>query len=158
MTIPKKLEIRGMSVFFLKILFQSRHAIWCSVRIGDKEIYFINTHLGLLPKDRLMQIDGLLDETWLGKAQKDGCPIIVCGDLNAGPKSVTCTRMSQCFREVRTHAPEKKLRTFTSFLPIFALDHIFFSQHFQVTAVEVPFNPLTRVASDHLPVIADFTF
>lgn len=142
----------------INVFFQSRHAIWCSVTLDDKQLYFINTHLGLRPKDRLMQINGLLDETWLGKAQKDNCPIIVCGDLNAGPKSVTCTKMSRCFREVRSHLPGKKMKTFSSVLPVFALDHIFFSEHFEVTSVKVPFNALTRRASDHLPVIADLTF
>jgi endonuclease/exonuclease/phosphatase family metal-dependent hydrolase len=45
--------------------------------------------------------------------------------------------------------------TFTSFHPFARIDHIFVSRHFVPSVVLVPRTDLTRVASDHLPLIAD---
>jgi endonuclease/exonuclease/phosphatase family metal-dependent hydrolase len=38
------------------------------------------------------------------------------------------------------------------------IDHIFVSHHFATERAVVPRNELTRVASDHLPLIADLSF
>jgi endonuclease/exonuclease/phosphatase family metal-dependent hydrolase len=45
-------------------------------------------------------------------------------------------------------------RTFPSYCPLFALDRIWFSPREALTAGGVVRTPLTRVASDHLPVHA----
>ena len=37
------------------------------------------------------------------------------------------------------------------------IDHIFVSPEIKVENVFVPFDPLTRVASDHLPLVMDFS-
>jgi endonuclease/exonuclease/phosphatase family metal-dependent hydrolase len=50
------------------------------------------------------------------------------------------------------------LNTFTTVQPFARIDHIFVSQHFIPTSVVVPRNHLTRVASDHLPLISDLVF
>ena len=36
------------------------------------------------------------------------------------------------------------------------IDHVFVSPEIQVRDVFAPFEPLTRVASDHLPLVVDF--
>jgi endonuclease/exonuclease/phosphatase family metal-dependent hydrolase len=46
-------------------------------------------------------------------------------------------------------------RTFPSLWPITRIDHVFVSRHFKIVRVRVPRNELTRVASDHLPLIVD---
>lgn len=43
-------------------------------------------------------------------------------------------------------------------VPHLRIDHIFVSGHFKVHRVQVPRNHLTRIASDHLPLIADLDF
>jgi endonuclease/exonuclease/phosphatase family metal-dependent hydrolase len=37
--------------------------------------------------------------------------------------------------------------------PVFRIDHVFISPELIVESVQVPRTPLTRVASDHLPLI-----
>ena len=57
--------------------------------------------------------------------------------------------------EIKNFRPQT---TFATASPIFRIDHIFVSGHFKVRRVQVPRNHLTRLASDHLPLIADLHF
>jgi endonuclease/exonuclease/phosphatase family metal-dependent hydrolase len=45
--------------------------------------------------------------------------------------------------------------TFHARSPLFRIDHIFISPHFETVKVEVKKTSDTRIASDHLPLIAD---
>jgi endonuclease/exonuclease/phosphatase family metal-dependent hydrolase len=49
----------------------------------------------------------------------------------------------------------RPLATFSSLQPLVRLDHIFTSPHFERESAHVVRNDLTRVASDHLPLVAD---
>jgi endonuclease/exonuclease/phosphatase family metal-dependent hydrolase len=39
---------------------------------------------------------------------------------------------------------------------VLRIDHLFVSPEVQVLDVQAPFSPLTRAASDHLPLLMDF--
>jgi endonuclease/exonuclease/phosphatase family metal-dependent hydrolase len=45
--------------------------------------------------------------------------------------------------------------TFATTFPFLRIDYIFLSSEFEVLRADVPRTPLTRVASDHYPVIAE---
>ena len=49
------------------------------------------------------------------------------------------------------------LGTFPSWLPLLRLDHVWIGKALQADKVIVPRDPLTRVASDHLPIVADLS-
>jgi endonuclease/exonuclease/phosphatase family metal-dependent hydrolase len=76
-------------------------------------------------------------------------PLILCGDLNA--RQPQRTGLSE-FREVRRCWP---LPGWTFSTRIRCADHIFVSDDIHVRHVEVPRTHLTRLASDHFPLIAD---
>lgn len=154
---PKKTISRKDRIPILKCFFESRCAIWSSVAIGGTEIYFVNTHLSLRSSERLEQVKCLLSQEWLNmEAHK--VPTIFCGDFNEGSPSVAYQLIKSSFDEVKSFMNRKSSRkTLFSPLPFFEVDHIFFSGGLRVESVSVPSTPLTRVASDHLPVIADFS-
>jgi endonuclease/exonuclease/phosphatase family metal-dependent hydrolase len=52
-------------------------------------------------------------------------------------------------------AGSEALNTFISTRPFARIDHIFVSSHFTTESVSVVRNYLTRVSSDHLPLLAD---
>jgi endonuclease/exonuclease/phosphatase family metal-dependent hydrolase len=56
--------------------------------------------------------------------------------------------------QLRVHN-NRPMNTFAALFPFSRIDHIFVSRHFEVEKVRVPQNSLTRVASDHLPLVAD---
>jgi endonuclease/exonuclease/phosphatase family metal-dependent hydrolase len=81
---------------------------------------------------------------------------LLCGDLNALPNAPACRRLSGRLMNVDAAQPKSAQKgTFFGRLPIARIDHIFTSDGILVEAVEIPSSSLTRVASDHLPLIAD---
>ena len=121
------------------------------------EIYFVNTHLSLRSRERLEQVKSLLGQEWLNM-DSHKVPTIFCGDFNEGPPFRGHQLLKKTFGEVKTfmnHKSSKK--TLFSCLPLFETDHIFFNGSLRVESVNVPSTPLTKIASDHLPVIADFS-
>jgi endonuclease/exonuclease/phosphatase family metal-dependent hydrolase len=148
----------GKEFPFLKYFFEPRHAIWTSVTIDKREIYFVNTHLSLRAKERLLQVKSLLGQEWLNM-DSHKIPTIFCGDFNEGPRSKGHQLLRTSFDEVKSHMDKKgSKKTLFSALPILEVDHIFFNGNLRVESVSIPSTPLTRIASDHLPVIADLSF
>lgn len=138
--------------------FEPREAILCRVRAPGRSLYFMNTHLSLRPKERMAQARSLVGPAWMGALSEPSLPFIFCGDLNAGPGSGAYRLFEREFQEVRDAAGEGPRKTFFSLLPVFQIDQIFFKGALRLTGMQIPSTPLTRIASDHLPVIADFTF
>jgi len=143
---------------WLNPFFEPREAILCRVRAPGGGLYFMNTHLSLRPKERMAQAESLFGPGWMGSLSEPSLPFIFCGDFNAGPRSEAHALFAREFHDVR-HAMNGGLRnTLFSVLPIFQVDHIFFKGGLRLAGARIPSTPLTRSASDHLPVIADFTF
>lgn len=83
-------------------------------------------------------------------------PRVFCGDLNAGPSSVTYHRLRGRMRDAqRVHAGARPRPTFPARFPIFRLDHVFISDELATVASRVGATKLARAASDHLPLIVD---
>ncbi len=139
-----------------KTQLEPRGGLWIAIKAGNKtEIQFINTHLGLKLKERQVQAEALLGSGWLSHPD---CrkPIILCGDFNALPSSSICRRFRTLLldaqKELADHCPKKTL--FGRF-PLARIDHVFIDSGIEVIGVEVPNTELTRVASDHLPLIVE---
>lgn len=138
-----------------RTFLEPRGALWVSVTVDGVEYQLINTHLGLSPRERLLQCEALLGPDWLGHAD---CrePVILCGDFNAGPKSVVCKKFIGALHDAQdvllNHRPKS---TWFGRYPINRIDHVFVDQRIEVCSVQVPRTALTRTASDHLPLIVD---
>jgi endonuclease/exonuclease/phosphatase family metal-dependent hydrolase len=133
---------------------EARGALWVSVKLDGVELQVINTHLGLLPGERRGQVKVLLGPDWLSHPQCHN-PVLLVGDLNALPQGRSCRRLGRRLG-ARWSRRRGGLPTFPSNFPVAKLDHIFASTDVKISAMEVMHTPLTRVASDHLPLIADF--
>jgi endonuclease/exonuclease/phosphatase family metal-dependent hydrolase len=134
---------------------EPRGAVWVSVRLGKQVVQVINTHLGLLPAERRIQVSALLGAQWLSHP-KCHDPVLLAGDLNAVPQGKSCRRLLARLGAPWRGAHSGSRLTFPSNIPVARLDHIFASRDVKITAMQVAHTPLTRVASDHLPLIADF--
>ncbi len=134
---------------------EPRAAMWARVTIGGQVINVITTHLGLGPKERVLQIKALLGEEWLGGIPESE-PVLLCGDFNALPGSAPYKLAATRLRDVQAAVDGyRPVATFSSLQPLVRLDHIFVSKHFTREKVTVVRTDLTRVASDHLPLMAD---
>lgn len=131
---------------------EARSAIWVRVQVAGQPVNVITTHLGLGVKERLLQMQMLMGKDWIGGIP-EGEPVILCGDFNCLPRSAPYNLAAKRLQDVQSH--RRVLNTFSSNRPLVRLDHIFVSSHLACEEVIVPRNDLTRIASDHLPLIAD---
>ncbi|WP_396592842.1 endonuclease/exonuclease/phosphatase family protein [Brevundimonas sp. R86498] len=135
---------------------EPRGAIWVRLDAEGTELNVLTTHLGLVPREQRLQAAALAGDDWLGHPDCAG-PTLLAGDFNA----TSITRPYQTL--TRRHADCQRLlglrpsiKTFPSGFPAIRIDHVFASPHIRVTAVRAPFSPLSRMASDHLPLVIDF--
>jgi len=108
-------------------------------RVGwhDLEVDIVNTHLSILPGERPAQLAAVI----ACLATDD---VIVAGDFNCTPKALA--------RALRFASP--RCRTWPSRLPLLPLDHILV-RGLEVVASGTWTEGEARVASDHLPLVAE---
>jgi len=135
---------------------EPRGALWIEVELDGRPVQVINTHLGLVPREQQHQARSLAGPAWLEHPRCAG-PKILLGDFNATGTSVVYRTLKARLAAARSLSPAKApTATFPSQLPVLKIDHVFVSPEIEVRAVFAPYDPLTRVASDHLPLVMDF--
>jgi endonuclease/exonuclease/phosphatase family metal-dependent hydrolase len=135
---------------------EPRGALWLEVEIGGRTVQVINTHLGLVPREQQVQASFLAGPSWLDHPRCQG-PRILLGDFNASGASIVYRTLTAKLEPARNLSPTRQpTSTFPSQLPVLRIDHVFVSREIVVRDVFAPYDPLTRVASDHLPLVMDF--
>lgn len=135
---------------------EPRGALWVEVEIDGKPVQIINTHLGLVPREQQIQATHLAGSGWMDHADCTW-PCIVLGDFNATATSVVYRTLTARLQSARRIAKRKSASaTFPSPLPVLKIDHVFVSPGIEVTDIFSPLDPLTKLASDHLPLVMDF--
>jgi endonuclease/exonuclease/phosphatase family metal-dependent hydrolase len=135
---------------------EPRGALWVEVEVAGQPVQILNTHLGLVPREQQIQAAFLAGPAWLRHPLCLG-PTILLGDFNATAASVVYRTLRKQLAPARTLAASRSATaTFPSALPVLRIDHLFVSLQIKVADVFAPFSPLTRVASDHLPLVMDF--
>jgi len=134
---------------------EPRGALWVVVELHGREVQIINTHLGLNAQERKAQVEALLGPDWLGHPDcRD--PVIVCGDFNALPTSPVCRTLNKHLRDAQQVADDHRpQRTFPGRMPAVRIDHIYIGDGLEASTIEIPDSALVKVASDHLPLVAD---
>ncbi len=134
---------------------EPRGALWSAINVDGNEVQVINTHLGLLGAERMLQAGALLGPGWLGHPQcRD--PLILLGDFNATPRSRAYRLLTSRLRDAqRTPAVRRAQLTFPTRLPALRLDHVFVSRSIEVTSAGTIRTPLARLASDHFPLVVE---
>ena len=135
---------------------EPRGALWARIDCDGVALHVINTHLSLVARERRSQTDCLLGPEWMGRADCEGSVALV-GDFNLVPRSRVYHRLTKVLKDVqRAPGLGRTKPTFPSGFPVLRLDHVFMRGEVQVKRVEVIRNSITRVASDHLPLVVDF--
>lgn len=134
---------------------EPRGALWSAIRVGEVDLQVINTHLGILARERVRQIDALLGPEWLGHPHcRD--PVVFIGDFNVVPQSRLYRRLARRLADVQRAACVTRARaTYPSRFPSLRIDHVFVSRSIEILAAATVRTPLARLASDHLPLVAD---
>jgi endonuclease/exonuclease/phosphatase family metal-dependent hydrolase len=133
--------------------FERRGAVWVEIEHAGIKIQIIATHFGLDRKERICQADALTGTEWLGNPD---CrpPVILCGDFNSLPRSSAYRRLTRLMHDAQRGIKGVRPRgTFPVQLPLLRIDHLFLSPDLKPRSVTVPRTALTRLASDHLPLL-----
>ena len=134
-----------------------RGALWVTIEVDDKEVQFINTHLGLQRRERMQQVEMLLGTEWLANGLCKN-PVILGGDFNALPSSKVCKKLNHYLHDAQStmkdHTP---IGTFYRKFPKVCIDHIYLSSKIDVLNIQVPRTKMVQVASDHLPLVVDLS-
>jgi endonuclease/exonuclease/phosphatase family metal-dependent hydrolase len=130
------------------------------VPVGRHELVVevFNVHLSLLASLRRLQMTRLLQTTDVTGLSTD-TPCIIGGDVNDwrnvlqrqffGPAGFNCATNGH-------RRAGRSIKTFPSFAPTGGLDKLFYRGTLRLVHVGCSRLKLARVASDHLPVVADF--
>jgi endonuclease/exonuclease/phosphatase family metal-dependent hydrolase len=116
-------------------------------------LHVFTCHLGLSAWERTFQRKQMVSDAIL-LSQELRHPVVLMGDLNDRPISVVHRHLRKHFSDVFAAAGIRGGPTFRSGPVALRLDHIYVSRGIRVLECRVRNDELTRLASDHRPVIA----
>lgn len=132
---------------------ERRGAVWTEVEIHGARIQVFATHFGLNRGERVAQAQAITGPEWLGHSECHS-PAILCGDFNALAGSSVYRLLTRNLHDVQRRVKGRIPRgTWPAQLPFMRIDHLFVTPNLKVRSVSIPRNTLTRVASDHLPLM-----
>jgi endonuclease/exonuclease/phosphatase family metal-dependent hydrolase len=140
---------------------EERGVLRTDIRIGQhilgqqNLLHIFNVHLGTGHRERRTQALRLVDENLLKAIDISG-PRIILGDFNEWTHGLVTRTLSAEFHltDLRSHLP--RTRSYPSLLPFLNLDHIYFDSRIEIEKALFFRTRLSLVASDHLPLLADF--
>ena len=125
---------------------------------GVRELDVFNLHLGLSARERTRQV-GMLVRSPEFAAVPEGAPCLVAGDFNDWRAQLNPIFLEIFeFKSATRHrfGYQAAIRTYPSFSPTGALDKIYFRGPLRLLGARGCRLRVSRVASDHLPIVAEF--
>jgi endonuclease/exonuclease/phosphatase family metal-dependent hydrolase len=135
---------------------EQRGCLRADVEIGESNrVHIFNVHLGTAYLERRHQGRRLIDEAILNSKELSG-PRLMLGDFNEWTRGLASRLLASHLvsADVRLHLPRS--RTYPGVLPLLHLDHIYYEDSLELEAMTLFRNRLSLMASDHLPLVADF--
>lgn len=134
---------------------EPRGALRCDLELSPgRQLHVFCLHLGLSVRERRAQEALLLSADILRDAVRSD-PTIVCGDFNYWLDGPVASLVRQAIHDAGWVLGSKG-RTYPTSLPLLRLDRIFVDAGVRPLALKVHRSPLSRTASDHLPLAMEF--
>ena len=137
--------------------FERRGCLHIDVDIGGAVVHVFNVHLGTDYIERRHQGRRLTDMEILRNEQLTG-PRIMLGDFNEWAPGLTTHLLGSHLKSVDIRKHLQRKRTYPGLLPFMHLDHIYHDDSLELERLTLHRTRTALVASDHLPLIADFKF
>lgn len=117
------------------------------------EIAILNFHLGLAGFERIYQMKLIRESAFLEMVSD--MPVIILGDSNDRKGRINKILSDEGFQDTWNG---KKMHSFPSYTPspLVRIDRIFYNNRLELHEHKVVRDKVTKVASDHLPVLARF--
>ena len=137
---------------------EERGCLRTDVDLGiGKPLHVYNVHLGTAFFERREQARKLLDVEILNCAEIPG-PRLLHGDFNEWTHGLASRALGKLFESADIRLHLQRSRTYPGVFPFLHLDHIYYDQALELVSARLHRNRIALVASDHLPIVADFRF
>ncbi|MBI1895682.1 MAG: endonuclease/exonuclease/phosphatase family protein [Acidobacteria bacterium] len=120
-------------------------------------LHLFNVHLGTSFFERRQQGQRLLEEELLRSRDMAG-PRIVLGDFNEWVSGLVSRLLRSEFSSADLRLHSMWGRSYPGFFPFMQLDHIYYDDDLVLESVHLHRTLTALVASDHLPIVAEFVY
>ncbi len=135
---------------------EERGCLRVDVDLGkESKLHIYNVHLGTSFLERRSQARKLISESILSDAKIPG-PRIMLGDFNEWTRGLVTRLLNEHFRTGDIRLRLKRSRTYPGMFPFMHLDHIYFDERLELENAGLHRSRTALLASDHLPIFADF--
>ena len=150
-----KFSLRAQCKFDLTIPGrEERGCLRTDVYLPENHVlHLFNVHLGTSFFERRHQAEKLLNSELI----RCGYPRVVIGDFNEWSRGVVSRSLQSEFTSADIRLHLKRRRTYPGVFPFLHLDHIYYDEGLDVERVVLHRTRKALMASDHLPLYADFT-
>lgn len=135
--------------------YEPRGCLRVDLSIAGRMLHVFNVHLGTSAPERREQVHKLLSAAVLNHPGLSGHRILL-GDFNEWTRGYATKRLSaqlQC-ADLRGHIGTG--RAYPGLMPVLNLDHIYFDPGLQLQRMALQRGRRALLASDHLPLVAEF--
>lgn len=135
---------------------ERRGCLRTDIHLDDSSVlHLFNVHLGTALFERRIQARELIRRRLFTDPQLVGTRIIL-GDFNEWTRDLPSKFLNDHFESANSRIQLARPRTFPGFLPLLALDYIYFDRGLQLHDVRIHRSRMALLASDHLPLVAEF--
>ncbi len=134
---------------------EARQCLRVSVSLAAMQVHFFAVHFGTSYFERRQQARRFLSSEILERPDVKGTRI-VAGDFNEWTSGLTTQLLSKHLGSAELGMHRSRKRTYPGLLPLLQLDHIYYDPLFHLSEMHLLRSRLALVASDHLPLFADF--
>lgn len=136
--------------------YEPRGCLEVAVGVDEQtSVQVFNVHLGTGFFERRYQAHRLLEV--IAGDRNSTLPRIILGDFNEWTRGLTTRLLSL---HLNSAEPEQRLgraRTYPGVFPLLHLDHVYYNTSLKLERIFVHRSRLALAASDHLPIVAEFT-
>ena len=135
---------------------EPRGCLRTELRLDDATtLHAFNLHLGTGFMERRHQVRYLLSHLEREALVE---PRILLGDFNEWTRGLATKTLTKNFKTFEPKSMLQQRRTYPGSFPILHLDHFYFDATLHLQQMHLVKSSEARVASDHLPLVADFSF
>jgi len=136
---------------------EPRGCLRADLSLGDGGwLHIFNLHLGTSFFERRHQARKLFRQPILTGAHLPGNKIVL-GDFNEWTQGLASRLLHTHFRGAHVRKRLGRAHTYPGLFPLLSLDHIYFDRELKLNDVTLHRSRTALVASDHVPVVAEFS-
>lgn len=134
---------------------EERSVLRGDIEVDGRHLHIFNLHLGTGYFERRHQARSLMEHEVLRAPDLEGERIVV-GDLNEWTRGLVTRTLSQELRRIDLEVPMFRCRTYPALFPLLHLDYVYYEHTLRARDAFFHTSRQALVASDHLPLVADF--